>query len=774
MFKAKYLILFYLFLSISVPYSLLSDNSYLQGNNNPPEISNFIANKLVESRKLNGRFEINEIRFKGNNSFPNGELYSIITTRTTSRSLPHDLFQSWQDMINNNKAYDNFLPDEFTYLIDNNLKELENEIKYLDPKRFNTDLENIIKYYYQNGFHDAMAFYSFVPNFSKGINILTFHVIEGERSKINAVVYFGLDSLPPNVSEKVNRVRKNKPGIYFNELSLVKEVNTITRILLDNGYFFAKNAVPVISTHKKNKTDSITVVFKPGKRQRVGHISYKDSTQGQNIIARDFEKKQMVLKAGNWFSLGDLEKSVTNLYALGVYELVTIDSSTAVDKLESDTVLPFMVKLLYRKQGEYGASGGFHRTIYPDDLINFEFEGKVSHRNILGLAQSGSIFLRGLYKDVFNIARDFGDKSNWEGQIGFNFAQPALWDPWDTKIGFSLQYMFSYGKIYNQIEIATNSLGLTFPWEFRSYNFINSVSLNTTIEWQDPISYSASENENTNPIYQQKLKEALFLYDQLNDYDLSFVDPSAMLAWVTVKGDHRNHPFSPSKGYFFSATYERDLWRGKAKFQRYHLNYYHFFNAGSNSVLAYKVKLGYINWYDKQNSYIPFDRQFFAGGASSVRGWPSRELRYIPGYNELSDAEKKANSEVALFTGSTMLLEGSLEYRWRFAGANYTGSSIFQNIGITSFIDFGNAYNWAILDSTQTKYKYEVDNIIEGIAIAAGAGLRYELPIGPVRIDVACQVRDPNAEPDKMWIFKRPNALGAKYWNFHIGLGHAF
>lgn len=113
---------------------------------------------------------------------------------------------------------------------------------------------------------------------------------------------------------------------------------------------------------------------------------------------------------------------------------------------------------------------------------------------------------------------------------------------------------------------------------------------------------------------------------------------------------------------------------------------------------------GGTTWVDA-NHLLPVSARFFAGGDQSVRGY---------GYQELGPLDGSGN-----VVGGKHLIFGSLEYEHRIKG----------NWGVALFVDTGNAFN----------------SLDVGLETGAGIGLRWESPIGMVRLDVASAVSQDNA-----------------------------
>ncbi|WP_423127681.1 BamA/OMP85 family outer membrane protein [Gaoshiqia sp. Z1-71] len=116
-------------------------------------------------------------------------------------------------------------------------------------------------------------------------------------------------------------------------------------------------------------------------------------------------------------------------------------------------------------------------------------------------------------------------------------------------------------------------------------------------------------------------------------------------------------------------------------------------------VLAFRIMGGGISSADS-SGFIPVEDRFYSGGSNSVRGWNRSELG------------PKRDSGTPM--GGKSILEGNIEARhplfWRLSGV--------------AFVDAGNVWTGS--------YRYQLNEL----AYAAGAGIRIETPIGPIRLDI--------------------------------------
>lgn len=137
-------------------------------------------------------------------------------------------------------------------------------------------------------------------------------------------------------------------------------------------------------------------------------------------------------------------------------------------------------------------------------------------------------------------------------------------------------------------------------------------------------------------------------------------------------------------------------------------------------VIAGRVEVGSI--VGAELNEVPTNRRFFSGGGGSVRGYAYRSL-----------GPQLAGEPI----GGRSLFEASLEARLR----------VTDTIGIVPFVDAGSAF------------RESYPSFDEELRFAAGIGLRYHTPIGPLRADVAFPLNPEDGD----------DAFG-----LYLGIGQAF
>jgi outer membrane protein assembly complex protein YaeT len=208
---------------------------------------------------------------------------------------------------------------------------------------------------------------------------------------------------------------------------------------------------------------------------------------------------------------------------------------------------------------------------------------------------------------------------------------------------------------------------------------------------------------------------------------------SGTLSAIEIDFDHdtSGQPLDPRKGYRFSTHLETaDSWLGGSfRYNELAGEARHYLPIGKRVVWANRVKAASLLGQD--GSKIPFFKRYFVGGSTSVRGWGRYQVSPL--------------SPAGLPIGGRSMADVSTEGRFPLSG-KFSG---------VLFVDGGNV--WAEAANIQTS----------GLRWAAGPGVRYDTPIGPIRVDLGIQLNPIpglviNGSPER------------RRWRVHFSIGQAF
>lgn len=186
-------------------------------------------------------------------------------------------------------------------------------------------------------------------------------------------------------------------------------------------------------------------------------------------------------------------------------------------------------------------------------------------------------------------------------------------------------------------------------------------------------------------------------------------DLGTFTAFSELALDKSNDPLDPRKGWRAGLRAEPTFIVGDVNlpYVRLLANASSYLPLGQSldTVLATRVRVGTI--LSAHSSEVPASHRFYAGGGGSVRGF---------GYQEVGP--RFANNAPQ---GGVSLLESSFEVRHRLT----------DHWELATFVDAGNVSN-------------SVFPGFKGMSVGAGAGVRYNLGFGPIRLDIATPVTNRN------------------------------
>lgn len=662
---------------------------------------------------------------------------------------------------------------------------VQNDLRYFDRAAAEYDVLRLRDYLNQYGYHDAQVRYVFRIRQRARNNELEYVVRLGKRYWLERLVVGGIDNLPEDVRHSVERIIATVPlDQPYSEEQLRIMIGTVLDTLRNRGYVNAGYAqrydsttgqlvrvLPIVVSDTVRKRDSVTVLLDPGRRVRIGSIALIDSTRGNPIIGSELLRRQLVVEPGQWYRPLGIERSTANLMALGTFDRIWADT-VSVD----DSLINIRLHLYYRRVWE-ASIGWFFNSTFPDNFNNTGVDLTYIHRNLFNAAQAVTMYIRPTLRNTAYFAQILPDSGlgrtfaivDKDLEAGMIFTQPDWLRIGDRlRIDANAQLNASYRFVVDPFKLLSLSLraGITVPLN----GYEERLQVDASVEGNRPERFDEALQRavEINPnIDSTLIRETLEQYRLLNSYTGGQLRWTSAIVAVRYFRDFRNDLFYPSRGNTLTMFLETTVARLLSQYTQVQMTYTTYHPAGSG-VAAFKFRGGWIWWHDRSSSIVPFDRHYFAGGAISIRGYPSRQLVDLrSGGTNPSDVGTLTN-----YIGSGTIIELSGELRYTLSYYEALGEFIASQVsrlGVVFFADAGNAFNRLTRDSYGSASITDVLNPSRW-AWVVGTGIRYALPAGPARIDFGLRVYDP-MRPDRRWITQR-NVLGSIEWQ--IGIGHAF
>lgn len=534
-----------------------------------------------------------------------------------------------------------------------------------DQEILKDDLARIKNLYANRGYYDASAYFVLDFNKDRSQVKITININEGKPVILkNLKLYYGKD-LSDVLKEKIKDSVPQEENKIFSPIKYEETKSVISKILSNNGYprFTIEGQALV---NRRERFVDAQFDIDPGLLYSFGSVT----VEGNEKVKSDIISREVTFQEGEPFSLDKIDQTQLRIFQLGLFRSVVIDS--VYD--DENQIANIFIHIKERNLGTVKLGLGFG----TEDKLRAQVIW--SQRNFFGggrrLETAGkvSFITQSLYTsliqpyvagqgsdltETLNFQRD--DVPSFEGETFF--AKSTV----NKLFGSDLR---TYGSFTVQFSKVTRST---------SRNPIDSSQENFFLTFFD-LGFDFNKVDN--------------LINPKDGYAVSFVlEPSLIALGSDV--DY-------SKGTIEIRGYKDYM----------------------DIVFAKRVILGVIQPFGSTGTFdIPVFKRFFAGGSTSMRGFP---------FQELGPLNEKNNP-----LGGNSIFIGNAEMRF----------PIFGEFGGVIFFDYGNVF--------ERQWDFDLSNI----KYAPGAGLRYDTLIGPVRLDVGYSL---NPEPSISRI------------QFFISIGQAF
>jgi outer membrane protein insertion porin family len=574
---------------------------------------------------------------------------------------------------------------------------------------------------------------------SFGAGTIFLDVTEGSRLTLGSVYLpdpekkeaARLSELFSSISSKNNRL--NSQQTPFRESNVDEGLDIILADFHSRGYWAAEAKVEKRATDPKTGEVNLIIRTKPGPLHQLGTASFQGDSRGMTgqltAVANAF--RGMPATTNN---INGLRASVEDVFRRSGFKKAGIRMSVEPSGSTLAPVFTITAGTRYRR-GELdivGLERTRHESVlrFADGLEGEYYDESEVERRIRGLLGTGAFsgvqidttprgdFLDATLSFTEGQARGYsvyGGFGNYDGSIlGGRY--------YDRNFGGRL-LNFSTGAEFNNRGIL-GEVKLIDPWFDGAGSKLGGRLFALT---RDHEGYDKLENGAAISYTRMLAEKAPFTAE----FGYSWVDtdpdgiPSALLGdtnyshlylRVTQQLDRRNDPLLPTRGWQFSGAAEAGLASGSSQ-----VGYLKLEAAASwhtpvaeNNHLSLGLRAGSIMHSSTPNG-LPIDLRYFLGGPDSVRSFPERELGpHAPSNDPLGG-----------------------EAYWVF-NAEY----VHQLSGPLKLVVF--------TDAGGLSRSFE-DQGFDEVEVAAGLGLRLDLPVGPIRLEYGHNLTRDTNEPSGTW-----------------------
>ena len=574
-------------------------------------------------------------------------------------------------------------------------------------------VDNLEKVYQAEGFSSVKV----TPELTKtGENIVaTFHIEEGPRDVV--------ESLQLNGNQTVSKERLAPQGLKvvegqaYSAKKVDEDRNQIMAQYLRMGYL----NVNFRSTAHKVGNDphrlAVTYIIAEGPRVIIDSVA----TLGARATRQSLIDQTVRLKPEVPLREDELFSAESRLYSLQIFDWAEIDSRRQITTQNQEDVL---VKVHESKENEIRYGIGF-------EVVN-------RGGNIPG----GTVAVPGLppvgLPDTFTTSEQtfWGPRGTFQYKrknfrgLGESITIALLGARLIQRVGLSYADPYFIGKNWGSnvsITAERNQENPSYTSSYEDFGFQLQRSLNAAGTKTFSLRYE----------FRHTLLGNLLIPDLVppEDRNLHLSAPAASYSY-----DTRDNPLDAKKGIYQTADFDINL-KGlgsSVNFARLRLQYARYKEIGAGIVWANSIRIGLAQQF--AGSHVPVSELFYTGGGSSLRGFPlngAGPQHSVPACSDPADPSTCVQIQVPQGGRELLILNSELRIPLPIKknlglATFYDGGNVFPNVGFRDFSSYSNT---------------------------VGIGLRYNTPVGPVRIDVGHNL---NALP------------GIKATQFFITLGQAF
>lgn len=487
---------------------------------------------------------------------------------------------------------------------------------------------------------------------------ITINITEGQKYTVSDVKLAGEMLVP---EEELRKLIKIQPGDVFSREKLTESNKLIGDRLGKDGYAFANvNAVPELNKEKQEA--KFTFFIDPGRRVYVRRINVTGNTKTRDEVVRR-EMRQM---EGAWYASDKVTRSRERLDRLGYFSDVNVETPAVAGTTDQ---VDMNVNVTEKPTGSIMAGAGFSSS------EGFILSGSISQANVFGSGNHLSTQINsGRINTVYSL---------------------SYTNPYYTDDGISRGF-----DIYRR---KTNSSSLSVS-RYDSDSIGGGVRFGVPLNEKDTVNFGLSVEKTKLTVYRDP-SAGTVSSPRYIDYVDKFGDSNTTLrgdiGWAR---DTRDSILYPTKGGMQRAFAEMGLPGGSIKY--YKLSYQHQWlrPVFQDFTLMLNGEAGYANGYGGKQ--LPFFKNFFAGGNTSVRGFRSSSLG--------------AKDELGNALGGNRRLVGNAEVLFPFPGMKKD-----KSLRMSVFIDGGTVFG-------------QDDKMSLGdMRYSTGLAVSWQSPMGPMKFSIA-------------------------------------
>lgn len=488
---------------------------------------------------------------------------------------------------------------------------------------------------------------------------------------------------------------------------------------------------------------------------------YFISSKKKPDIRNDLIIQALYLKPGSIYNVTNTEQTQSHLLGLKAYRLVNINYYESNVSKDSDNQLLWLncnIQLtLFTPQSYKIELEGTNSSGFLGGALNLIYQ----HKNLFHGAELFSVKLKGAYEALKDTSRiqsiqEYGVETSLRlPKFLFPFLNTERFiKKYNPSTTILAAYNFQAMPLYIKT-VATATFGYNWKAGFYQEHIVNPLQFNLVKLPPGSIDSAFAARIASSSLAASYTDVMIMGGGYSFIYNDQKIKKSRDYWFLRINAEASGNMISLlerlSGGKKTDGTY-KILSLPFAQYIRTDLDLRYNYILNDVSSIVYRGFIGIGIPYGNSKA-MPFEKQYFSGGANGIRAWQVRSLgpgSYNPGKTSL------------LNQTADIKIEANAEYRFK----------LFSILEGALFIDAGNIWNFNY-DAARPGSQFLLNKFYKDIAVGTGTGFRFDFKFVIARVDIGMKLRDPLLTDGSKWIFMR-QPYTRKDFSIVFGIGYPF
>ncbi len=575
-------------------------------------------------------------------------------------------------------------------------------------EKLSGDLQSLSSYYMDRGYAGFQVDSTQVAiSPDKKDIFLTINISEGDIYKVSDVKLAG-DMVVPEADLK--RLVLLQPGSTFSRRLITETIDLINLRLGLDGYAFS-DVNPIPEFDEDAKTVAVTLMVNPGQRAYVRRINFNGVESTRDEVFR----REMRVFEGAWLSSNAVDRSKTRIQRLPFVEDVQVETERVPGE---DDLVDINFEIKQRQSGTLQGGIGF------SDRQGFILNGGFTEANFLGTGDRLALNLNtGRFASFYNISHT---------------------DPYFTQDGISRTVSLNYRKtdqlVSNASQFTSNELGAIVQFglplsEFSAFSAgIGIRDTELLASNFSPEEYNNWVRDNGNTFFRQ----SRFQDEQGNPRLLPGSGFNTYELLLGFSRDTRNRTIFADRGSRHAMALEYAIPGSDVEYFVVRYNGGMLFPMWGDFILSVRGNLAYGDGLG-DTRYLPPNKNMFAGGSQSVRGFRNNRLSPLDSFGNPYGGNALLTGQIELLFPTPERLRGTARFGLfaDFGNAFYTGDRGLFEVRDDNGVPTGQApvFDPEFWDFSTDEIRYSVGLTATWLAPIGALTFSYGVPLNEVSGD---------------------------------------